>query len=67
MQDKPIAESEVIEQLRVQLAGCSVAALGNTKNVAKQGDYGWSQSYQDVLDLRKKYDDLDSKIKELGK
>jgi len=47
-----------IEQLRVQLAGCSVAALGGTKDIAKQGDYGWSPTYQDVLDLRLKYDKL---------
>lgn len=46
------------EQLRVQLAGCLVAAEGGTSpaQVAKEGDYGWSASYQAVLDLRQKYD-----------
>jgi len=42
-----------IEQLRVQLAGCGVVAMCNTetsraKQKCEQGDYGWSQSYQDV-------------------
>ena len=46
-----------IERLRVQLAGCSVAALGGSP-VAKQGDYGWSLAYQDVLELRQRYDAL---------
>jgi len=46
------------DQLRVQLIGCSVAALGGTKNPAKKGDYDWSPAYQDVLDLRKKYEKL---------
>lgn len=40
------------ERLTVQLAGCSVAAFGGTKDPAKRDDYGWSPAYQDVLDLR---------------
>lgn len=49
------AEADV-ERLTVQLAGCSAAALGATQDVAQQDDYGWSPAYQDVLDLRRKYD-----------
>ena len=49
-----------IEQLRVQLAGCGVAAMGATaKNVrAVQGTYGWSPAYEAVLKLRNKYEEL---------
>ena len=50
------AEREQLEQVRVQLAGCGVAALGSTKDVANPGDYGYSASYEDVLTLRRKYD-----------
>ncbi len=50
--------TERTAKLEVQLAGCSVAALGSSKKVAEKGDYGWSQSYQDVFELRKKYDQL---------
>jgi hypothetical protein len=46
------------EQLRVQLGGCGVAALGWNKEPVKQGDYGWSASYQEVLNLRRKYEAL---------
>ena len=50
-----LAESDA-ERLRVQLAGCSVAAFGWNSDPAKLGDYGYSASYQDVLDLRRKYE-----------
>lgn len=49
-----------VAQLDVQLAGCGVAALGGIKDVAKKGDYGWSPAYQDILDLRKKFESLKS-------
>ena len=49
-----------IEQLEVQLAGCSVAALGGTSDaaIATKGMWGWSPAYQDVLVLRRKYASL---------
>ena len=45
------------ERLRVQLAGCGVAALGYGKRMSHD-TYGWSQSYQDVMNLRDKYKKL---------
>jgi hypothetical protein len=57
MTNKTTAEMEnEIEQLQVQLAGVSTAALGGIKGPAKEGDYGWSVAYQDTLDLRLKYE-----------
>jgi len=53
---------EMVGQLQVQLAGVSTAAFGVKTEVAKQGDYGWSVPYQDVLDLREKYDALQVKL-----
>ena len=48
---------KIIERLRVQLAGCGVAALGYTqgKNKVKKSSYGWSASLQDCHDLYAKY------------
>lgn len=47
-----------IEQLDAQLAGCSVAAFGGIHDVVTRDMWGWSPSYQDVLNLRIKYDSL---------
>lgn len=49
---------EQIDQLRVQLAGCGIAASGYTMDkgdLCKKGDYGWSASFQDCQDLWDKY------------
>ncbi len=43
------------EKAEVQLAGCSVAALGGSPE-AKMGDYGWNASYRDVVNLRQRCD-----------
>lgn len=48
-------KDEQIEQLRVQLAGCGVAATGGGKN-CYPGMYGWSASYGAVWALWEKYD-----------
>ncbi len=47
---------EGLDQARVQLAGCSVVAMGSASQQAQRGDYGWSVSYADVLRLRQDYD-----------
>ena len=68
-EQEPPSQQERIEQLQIQLAGCGVAALGGTKEPAKRGDFGWSPCYQDVLDLRIKYEALeiqDSQIEKLS-
>lgn len=49
-------ETDKEEQLRIQLTGCSMVALGATRNPAKKGDYGWSPAYRDVRKLRLKFD-----------
>jgi len=50
-------------QLRVQLAGCSVAALDGSKEQERpRGSYGWSPAYADTLKLRRAYVRLCSKL-----
>ncbi len=48
------------ERMSVQLAGISFAANGGTEEdlIVRRGDYGWSPPYQDVLELRHRYDAL---------
>lgn len=55
--EKEAGESAV-EQLRVQLAGCLVAAEGNLQNAVLPSAYGWSPAYQAVVDLRRRRDQL---------
>lgn len=47
-------------RLHTKLAGCAVAANGGIsgEQLAKPFSYGWSKSYQDVVDLRIKYERL---------
>ena len=46
------------KRLRIQLNACSIVAQGAPKNPIVQNDYGWSQAYQDVLELRQQYEAL---------
>lgn len=59
--DRDALKAEV-ERLQVQLAGCSTAALGWNEKSAKQGDYGWSAPYQDVLDLRQRCEKAEAEL-----
>ena len=56
--------NDTIEQQRVQLAGCSTAALGHTNDPAKKGDYGWSPAYQDTVDLAIAYEKAKAELAE---
>lgn len=49
-------DKERIEQLECQLAGCMTAATGWAKDPPRQGDWGWSKSFQDVLELRTRFE-----------
>lgn len=56
-QNKELLERN--EQLQIQLAGCGVAALGWTKpGEIKPGDWAYSASLQDVLNLRAEVESL---------
>ncbi len=69
--DTMLAEVERLgdesERLRVQLAGCGVAAICNTREsmaqqLCRKGDYGYSASYQDVIDCVTREIDLRDKL-----
>jgi hypothetical protein len=52
-----------VDRLRVQLAGCGVAALDGSSSVECPRDgYGWSPAYADVLALRRCMDAVRSEI-----
>lgn len=68
-----MTEQDEIEQLRVQLAGCGVAAMQNTRDSIKDrivaGDYGYSASYSDVclaVDREIRYREALEKLARLG-
>lgn len=53
-----------LEQCRVQLAGCGAAALGYADD-CKPGDYGYSASLGDVLQLRRRTEAAEARAAEL--
>jgi hypothetical protein len=64
MQQEVERLSGVVEQQEVQLAECSIATQGWNKDPAVQGQYGWSPAYQNVLELRLKFDCLSALAQE---
>jgi len=50
-----MTKEEEVDQLRVQLAGCLMAAEGARQEVF-MGDYGWSPAYQKIIEIRKAYE-----------
>ena len=51
-----MSDKERIEQLECQLAGCMTAATGWAKDPPVEGDWGWSKAFQDVLQLRARFE-----------
>ena len=56
-----------LEQERVRLASCLIAAEGGTKDIVKQGDYGWSHAYQATLTLQAELERVRGLVKALPK
>lgn len=53
------------QQLETQLAGCGVAAIDGGEDVAAEpGSFGYSQSYADVLSLRRRFEALQRELLE---
>ena len=56
-----------LEQERVRLASCLIATEGGTKDIVKQGDYGWSPAYQATLNLQAELERVRADNKALDK
>ena len=56
-----------LEQERVRLASCLIAAEGGTKDIVKQGDYGWSPAYRATLNLQAELERVRADNKALDK